>query len=210
MGATWRWASRACLPVLIVVLAACSPSAAPSSAGGSAPAGGSADGSAPVASPDVSAPAAAGSYAEYATATCAALQSLWRAYGNPETSEMSAMYRAFDASVQAGDLAAAATGADGIVTELERGRASAAIASGWPPGMPSAVQVDRLLRATEAMVRAKRDATPQGHRIATDRGQAAFEALGGIDAWYGMLTGIDAAMKAARQPWPPCTGVPIG
>ncbi len=70
--------------------------------------------------------------------------------------------------------------------------------------------MDRLLRATDAMVQAKLDATPVGYRQATDRGQAAFEAADGIDAWYGMLTGIDAASKAARQPWPPCEGVPIG
>jgi hypothetical protein len=184
-------ASGVWILVVLGVVAGCSPAAPPASSDG-------------VAS------TRAASYAEYAAATCGALQSIWRGYGNPDTSEMSAMYRAFDASVQAGDTTTAATQAGEIVAELERGRASVEVAAGWPPGLSSSAQLDRLLLAMEAMVRAKLDAMPLGNLAATNRGQAAFEAAGGIDAWMGMLTGIDAAMKTVHQPWPPCEGVPIG
>jgi hypothetical protein len=185
-----RRAAVGCLFVLLAV-AACGPSG-PSVAG------------------DPSEPERAGSYAEYAAAICSALQSMMRAYGNPDTAALSPMYRAFDAAVEAGDAATATARAGEVLAELERGRASAGIASGWPPGASSAVQADALLRAFEAMVRAKLDALPLGNRVATDRGQAAFVAAGGGDAWYAMLAGIDAAMKSAHQPWPKCEGVPIG
>jgi hypothetical protein len=160
--------------------------------------------------PSATGPRGARDFAEYAAAACAALQSIWRGYGNPDTSEMSALQRSFDAAVEIGDVTTAAARADEVRTELERGRASASVAGAWSPGAASMVQVDRFLLALEAMVDARLAAVPAGYRLATDRGQAAFEAAGGIDAWYGMLTGIDAAMKAAGQPWPACEGVPIG
>lgn len=161
-------------------------------------------------SPTEAPPPPASSYPEYAAAACTALQSVWRAYGNPETSEMSPMYRVFDESVKEGDVTAANSRAAEVHAELDRGRAAAGIAAGWPPGTASMIQLDRLLRAMEAMVEAKLAATALGHLEATNRGQAAFEAAGGIDAWYGMLGGIDAAAKAAGRPWPACEGVPIG
>lgn len=180
--------------VLVLVTGACGP-------GGSSayPAGSVASG-----------PPGATSFVEYAASACAALQSVWSAYGNPDTAQMSPMYRAFDESVKAGDLTTATAQAGQIRTELERGRAAAGVAAGWAPGLASMVQVDRFLLAMEAMVAAKLAATTLGHLEATNRGQAAFEAAGGIDAWYGMLGGIDAAAKAAGRPWPACEGVPIG
>ena len=120
------------------------------------------------------------------------------------------MMRAFDDAVEQGNAADAASTAATVRAELERGRAAAAVAAGWPQGTQSMVHMDRFLRATEALVDARRDATPLGYLEATNRGQAAFEAAGGIDAWFGMLAGIDAAAKSAGRAWPTCEGIPIG
>lgn len=152
----------------------------------------------------------ASTFEEYAAASCSALQSLWRAYGNPDTSELSPMMRAFDDAVEQGNVADAASTGATVRAELERGRAAAAVAAGWPQGTPSMVHMDRLLRAMEALVDARRDATPLGYLEATNRGQAAFEAAGGLDAWFGMLAGIDGAAKSAGRAWPTCEGIPIG
>ena len=179
---------RAGLCVIVALVLGCGASGAPS--GAAAP--------------------GARSYAEYAVAACAALQSIWRGYGNPDTGGKSDMQRAFDDAVKAGDVATATVRAGEVKAEFERGRASAGVAADWAPGTASMLQVDRFLVALEAMVDARLAAVPAGYRLATDRGQAAFEATGGIDAWYGMLAGIDAASRAAGQPWPHCEGVPIG
>jgi hypothetical protein len=153
---------------------------------------------------------AASTFEEYTAGACSALQSLWRAYGNPDTAGLSPMMHAFVDAVERGDVVAAGTTAAAVRAELERGRASAAVAAGWPQGTQSMVHMDRLLRAMEALVEARRDATPLGNLEATNRGQAAFEAAGGRDAWFGMLTGIDAAANSAGESWPKCEGVPIG
>lgn len=181
------WVRRAGLCVLLALVAACGPAAAPSS----------------------QEPPGARTFEEYAAASCVALQALWNGYGNPDTAGLSPLMRAFEDAVKQGDAAAAGPRADAVLAELERGRASAAIAAGWPQGTQSMVQMDRLLLATEAMVRARLAATSLGYLEATNRGQAAFEAAGGIDAWYGMLNGIGAATKAAHQPWPRCEGIPM-
>ena len=180
-------ARHAGLCALLTLIAACGPAATPSSPG----------------------PPGAQSYREYAAAACIALQALWNGYGNPDTAGLSPLMRAFEDAVKQGDAVAAGSRADAVLAELERGRASAAIAAGWPDGTQSMVQMDRLLLATEAMVRTRQAATSLGYLEATNRGQAAFEAAGGIDAWYGMLNGIGAATKAAHQPWPRCEGIPM-
>lgn len=179
--------ARVGLCALLVLTAACGPAAAPSSRD----------------SPG------ARTYEEYASAACVALQALWTGYGNPDTAGLSPLMRSFEDAVKQGDVMAAGPRADAVLAELERGRASAAVASGWPEGLQSMVHMNRLLLAVEAMVKARLAATSLGYREATDRGQAAFEAAGGIDAWYGMLNGIGEATKASGQPWPRCEGIPM-
>ena len=180
-------ARRASLCALLVLTAACGPAAAPS----------------------IRESRGAQTYEEYASATCVALQALWNGYGNPDTAGLSPMMRAFEDAVKQGDVVTAGVHADAVLAELERGRASAAVAAGWPDGMQSMVHMNRLLLAMEAMVRARLAATSLGYREATDRGQTAFEAAGGIDAWYGMLNGIGEATKASGRPWPKCEGIPM-
>jgi len=182
-----RWSRRAGLCVLLALVTACGLATEPSAAG----------------------PPAARSYEEYAAGACVALQSLWRAYGNPDTAALSPMQRAFVDAVAQGDLPMATLRAAEIRAELERGRASAAAAAGWAPGTASMGHMDRLLVSFGAMTEAKLAAMPQGDAEATTRGQEAFEAAGGVEAWRGMLQGIGEATQASGKPWPACEGIPI-
>lgn len=147
----------------------------------------------------------------FAAEHCAALQSLFRAYGNPDTAGLSPLMQDFATAIAQGDAATAGDLADEIRDELELGRGHARAAGGWGPATAAAADLDRFLAATEAMVDARLAAIDRGPTEAERVGQAAFEAAGGIEAWYGWLEGLRAMTDAegATLELPPCEGVPI-
>lgn len=158
---------------------------------------------APSATPDPPA-----TYEEYAVEACAAWDALFRAVGNPDTGGGSALSRSLDEAVVAGDAAAAERLAGEITRELEVGRRHVAIAGGWPPRAAAMEQLDRVFRAFEAMTAAKR-ATAAGEPGAPDP-QAAFEAAGGVEAWFAMLSAMQASGSGtAGADAPSCANVPV-
>lgn len=143
---------------------------------------------------------------------CAALQSLFRAYGNPDTAGLSPLMRSFSDAIERGDATTAAEKAREIRLELENGRAHARLAAGWAPAGVAMAQLDRVLVAFEKMVEARVAAMAKGPVAAEQEGQAALEAAGGIEAWSGWiqslqeLGSVPGGARALRK----CEGVPIG
>ena len=145
---------------------------------------------------------AAASYEEYFVAACAAWDGLFRSVGNPDTGSGSELSRALDAAMTTGDVPAAERAAAGMATELEAARQQAAVAAGWAPRTAMMVQLDRVLAAFEVGTAAKL-AVAKGAPNAVDP-QAAFEAAGGLEAWFAMIeagraAGLGQVNPANRQ-----------
>lgn len=154
----------------------------------------------PVAATPLPTAAPATSYAEYHAAACLAWEALDLAVGNPDTGTGSALSRALDDAVAAGDAAAADKLATAMLAELERGRAHLAQAAGWEPARSGLEQLDRVFLAFEAMTEAERLAAATGGDGSA--GQAAFEAAGGVDAWFAMFREMSRVPRPANPP--PC------
>lgn len=145
------------------------------------------------------------SYEAYAAAACPAWDALFRAIGNPETAGWSEPHLALIEAVDAGDVDEADRLAGEITDELEAGRRHVAVAAGWPPAEATMTQLDRVFVAFEAMVEARRTAASSA--AGGPDPQAAFEAAGGVEAWFAMF-------EAARAHQPPagaaqCPTVPV-
>jgi hypothetical protein len=157
---------------------------------------------------------AATSFGEYRTAFCLSWEALFRAVGNPDTGQGSELSDAMDDAIARNEFGQADVLAARIKAELEAGRRQVEFAGGFAPGAAMMVETDRFFIAYEAMIEAKRAAAREGLTAATDKGQAAFEAAGGLDAWRAMmLPETWSALDAARPPGEEqqtCENVPIG
>jgi len=153
----------------------------------------------------------ASSFESFATEQCAALQSLFHAYGNPDTAGLSPLMRSFTDAIDRGDAAIAAEKAREIRSEIEAGRAHVRSASGWAPAAAAMAQLDRLLVAFDRLVEVRLAAISKGPAVAEREGQAAFEAAGGVDAWFGWIKSVGEMRTAtgATRSLPKCEGVPI-
>ena len=152
-------------------------------------------------------------FAEFRTANCAAWESLFRGVGNPDTASGSDLSHALEDAIDGGDMAAVELNAAAIRDELEAGREHVAFAAAWAPGAAPMAQMDKLLIAFEAYVENERGAATEGLAAAKQKGQAAFEAVGAIEAWGLLLTPatwaeVNAARPADMQPQP-CGDLPI-
>ena len=141
--------------------------------------------------PSATAGPAVDSFDEYAVASCAAWDALFRAVGNPDTASGSELSRSLDQAVAAGDAASAEPVAADITRELQAGRALVAVAGGWQPRIQVMIQLDRVFAAYEAMIAAK-VAVARREPNAVDP-QAAFEGAGGVEAWFAMIDAMRAA-----------------
>jgi hypothetical protein len=161
------------------------------------------------ASPSTQGPVAS-SFESFATEQCAALQSLFRAYGNPDTAGLSPLMRSFADAIDRGDAAAAGEKAREIRSEIEGGRAHVRSAGAWGPAVGAMAQLDRLLVAFERLVEVRLDAMSKGPGVAEREGQAAFEAAGGAEAWFGWIRSVGEVRRATgASTLPKCEGVPI-
>jgi hypothetical protein len=95
--------------------------------------------------------------------------------------------QSFADAIERGDATATAEKAREIRSEIEDGRAHVRSASGWAPAAASMAQLDRMLVAFERLVEVRLAAIPKGALPAEREGQAAFEAAGGVEAWYGWI-----------------------
>ncbi len=152
----------------------------------------------------------ASTFAEFATQQCAALQALFRAYGNPDTAGLSPMMIAFEGAIDRSDSVEANKSAEAIVAELGSGRVHVRLAAGWAPAADGMSELERFLEAMTEYVKAELKASARGLTAARAAGQASFESAGGVDAWRGWLEDVGAAMRAAGATGlPACEGVPI-
>jgi hypothetical protein len=174
------------LPVLVFALAACAPSAGSSPPAGSAP------------------PA---TFEDFATHACDAFEAMFRAVGNPDAGTPSELSAALDDAIQRGDPAEANRLAEAIHAELEQGRQSAVAASAWAPGAPAMSELNDVLTAFDAYIRAKQE---QSAGVPADP-QAALEAAGGLTSWTAMFEAARSAMEARPTNEPPheCDGIPM-
>ena len=124
---------------------------------------------------------------EFAAAWCASMQAMFRAIGNPDTASDSELSAALDQAITNADYSAVERFAAMIQAELATGRRHAESAAGWAPGAAMARHLDTLLAAFGTMVEAKRAAARDGLSAGDGGAQAAFEAAGGVESWYGML-----------------------
>lgn len=172
-----RW-----LSILALAVAACTPTAASSEAPPPA------------------------TYEEFAKTACDAFEAMFMAVGNPDTGEGSELGTQLDDAVGRGDRAQADRVAEAIIAELERGQAAAATAAGWPPGTLAMSELNDVLVAYVAYVRAKQELSAGNPADP----QAAFEAAGGLTSWQAML-GAARTVIEARPSIPPqeCDGVPM-
>ena len=150
-------------------------------------------------------------FEQFAAEHCAALQSLFRAYGNPDTAGMSPLMQSFADAIARGDSAAATAKASDIRAEMEGGRAHARAAAAWVPAGAAMAQLDRLFVAFERLVEVRLAAIAKGAAAAERDGQAAFETAGGAEAWRGWISGLQeaVALPGGRRSLPKCEGVPI-
>ena len=174
-----------CLSIVVLAVAACSPTAGSSESPSARPA----------------------TYEEFATSACDAFESMFRAVGNPDTGAGSELSKGLDEAVTRGDVAAANRAAEAIIGELKQGQQAASAASAWAPGAAAMSELNDVLVAYESYVNAKKD---QATGSMTDP-QSAFEDAGGVTSWEAMLTAA-AAVIAARPDVPPvaCDGIPMG
>ncbi len=178
---------------------------------GTSDSGGSRGSAGTSASPLTQGPVAS-SFDEFAAEQCAALQSLLRAYGNPDTAGLSPLMQSFADAIERGDATAAAEKAGAIRSEIEDGRAHVRSASGWAPAATATVQLDRMLVAFEKLVEVRLAALPKGPVAAEREGQAAFEAAGGAEAWFSWVRSLQElrTTPGGSRTLPKCEGVPIG
>src|SRR5262245_28382529 len=170
-----------CLVSLVLALAACGQAAAPSS------------------------PPA--TFEEFATNACDAFEAMFRAVGNPDAGTPSELSAALDEAIERGDPAEANRVANLILAELEQGRQAAAAAAAWGPGAPAASELNDVLTAYVAYIRAKQELSA-GNQADP---QAAFEAAGGVTSWTAMLEAARSAAAARPANAPPheCDGIPM-
>jgi len=140
-------------------------------------------------------------FGDYDAAFCGAFTSLIRAYGNPDTNAPSAMRKALEDSVAAGDRAAAEVASTAMLNELEAGRRLAATAARWQPGAATAASLDRLLLAFEAWTSAKFALVANPSAIDP---QTAFERAGGVEAWTATLQGVGSTPVPPGASPAPC------
>ena len=156
------------------------------------------------------------SFQEFHTSYCSAWESMFRAVGNPDIGNGSALTSEMDAAITAGDIASVDRVAAEITSELEMGRKEIAKASGWTPASPLMAELDRVFVGFEKMTEAKRAAAGQGLDVARNLGQETLEQSGAIDAWLpdcpGVLDETRRAIQAARPADVPaeCPNVPTG
>jgi hypothetical protein len=145
---------------------------------------------------------------EFATRACDAFEAMFRAVGNPDAGTPSQLSKRLDEAILRGDPAEANRIAEEILAELGRGQEAAAAAAAWPPGASVMSEMNDVLAAYAAYIRAKQESAAGN---ASDP-QAAFEAAGGVTSWTAMLQAAQG-IGAARPPDAPpheCEGVPIG
>ena len=156
-------------------------------------------------------PAAASSapatFEDFAIHACDAFEAMFRAIGNPDAGTSSELSAALDEAVKRGDRAEADRLAGAIVAELENGRQAASAAAGWAPGAPAMSELNDVLTAYEAYVRAKQELSAGNSADP----QAAFEAAGGVTSWTDMLGAARSAGQARPADAPPheCDGIPM-
>jgi len=157
-------------------------------------------------------PAAASSappatFEEFAADACDAFEAMFRAVGNPDAGTPSELSAALDEAIDRGDPAEANRLANAILGELEQGRQAAAAAAAWAPGAPAMSELNDVLTAYAAYIRAKQE---QSAGNSADP-QAAFEAAGGVDSWTAMLGAAQSAAAARPANAPPheCDGIPM-
>lgn len=94
--------------------------------------------SAPLATPTSTGTATPGSitFQEFHESFCSAWESLFRAVGNPDLGEGSALTDSMDAAISAGDIPSVDRLAAEITAELETGRQEVAVATRWAPASP--------------------------------------------------------------------------
>jgi len=173
------------LSTLVLILAACTPTASTSE-------------------PPSLRPAA--TFEDFATNACDAFEAMFRAVGNPDTGTGSELSKQLDEAVTRGDVAGAERAAEAIIGELRQGQQAASAAAAWGPGSPAMVELNDVLVAYESYVNTKKDLATGS---LTDP-QSAFEAAGGVTSWQAMLTAAGAVI-AARPDGPPvaCDGIPM-
>ena len=171
----------ALLALLVLPLAACGPAAASS------------------------APPA--TFEEFAADACDAFEAMFRAVGNPDAGTPSELSAALDKAIDRGDPAEANRLANAILGELEQGRQAAAAAASWAPGAPAMSELNDVLTAYAAYIRAKQELSA-GNQADPD---AAFNAAGGLDSWTAMLGAARSAGAARPANAPPheCDGIPM-
>jgi hypothetical protein len=169
--------------------------------------GASSPGSTPTQAPATPAAAtpAAVSYEGFMDAFCSAFTSLDRAVGNPDANTPSINSKALDEAVVAGDAAAADRLAATITADLEAGRHQAALGSGWPPGAPTMMALDRVLVAYEAQIAAKRAGAARAPGASP---QAVFALPSdGLIAWSAMVQGFGTLPVPSGASPKPCPGI---
>jgi hypothetical protein len=175
------------LSILALAVAACAPATASSPTASEAPS-----------------PA---TYEEFATTACDAFEAMFTAVGNPDSGAGSELSTQLDAAIERGDPAEANRLAEQMLAELARGRQAASAAAAWEPGAPAMAELNDVLVAFEAYVRAKQESAA-GNPVDA---QAALEAAGGVTSWQAMLE-ASLALIEARPSGPPhaCDGIPMG
>lgn len=145
-------------------------------------------------------------FEDFAARACDAFEALFAAVGNPDTGVPSALSAQLDQAVERGDRSQADRAAEAIIAELERGQAVAAAAGGWPPGAVAMSELNDVLVAYEAYVRAKQELAAGNPADP----QAVFEAAGGVTSWQAMLEAATAVIEARPSiPQVECDGIPM-
>ena len=146
-------------------------------------------------------------FEDFATHACDAFEAMFRAVGNPDAGTSSELSAALDEAIRRGDPAEANRLAEAIHAELEQGRQAAVAASAWAPGAPAMRELNDVLTAYDAWIRAKQE---QSAGNPADP-QAAFEAAGGVESWEAMLHAARATGEARPANAPPheCDGIPM-
>ena len=82
---------------------------------------------------------------------------MFRAVGNPDTGSGSELSTQLDEAVTQGDLDRGEPPVEAIHAELEQGRQAAAAAAAWAPGAPAMSELNDVLTAFDAYIRAKQE-----------------------------------------------------
>jgi hypothetical protein len=156
-------------------------------------------------------------FEEFHQSYCSAWESMFRAVGNPDIGDGSALTDEMDAAITSGDIASVDRVAEEITSELEAGRKEIARATAWTPASPLMAELDRVFVGFEKLTEAKRAAAGQGLGAASGRGQEALEQSGAIDAWFNLIRpgALDETRQAIQEARPAdvpaeCPNVPTG